>query len=86
LHNDLETGTVVSSWIVRLDPDGAAEGREFLAAMPAMRLREVGGVVVLTAECPKGALTGLHQRIVGTPGVISVSLVAAYDLEPMGPA
>lgn len=81
-----ETGTVVSSWIVRLDPERTVEGKTYLAALPAMRLRDHGEAVVMTAECPKDALAGLHQRLTGTPGVVSVSLVVAYNLDPEGKA
>ena len=86
MRNAVETGTVVSSWIVRLNPDGAAEGKALLATLPATRLRDVGEAVVLTADCPRDDLAGLHRRIAETPGVVSVSLVAAYNLDPGGPA
>ncbi|MBI4168458.1 MAG: hypothetical protein HY510_00820 [Acidobacteria bacterium] len=81
MRADVETATVVSSWIVRLDSAVAAEGRAFLAALPATRLRDLGGAVVLTTECQKDGLAGLHHTLARAPGVVSVSLVAAFNMD-----
>jgi nitrate reductase NapAB chaperone NapD len=79
---DHAAGEVIASWIVRCAPGHESAAAERLRALEGARLRPCGEAHVVTTACPPGDLRRIHGMISDVPGVVSVSLVAAFhDVE-----
>ncbi|HET9481264.1 MAG TPA: chaperone NapD [Candidatus Polarisedimenticolia bacterium] len=76
--------TVVAAWIVRTRPAGRDAAARALARVRGARVTAGDGGLVVSAECADADLSSMQESLAAAPGVLSVSLVAAYRDEEAG--